>query len=103
RAELDARGEIAAHTPASNHFSQLTLDGQVRFPTFGTQRFRLEAHSVLTGGKAPPQRWAYLGGDGTIAMLHTLELGGDQLLFLDSRYEIPLSSIVLGQAGSPTL
>src|SRR6185295_2388942 len=38
-------------------FAQTTIDGALRFPTFGTQRYRLDAHMVFSGGTVPPQRW----------------------------------------------
>ena len=102
-ATLDAFEEVALHTPITSRFAQTTLDGTIAFPTFGTQRYRLDAHVVLTGGTAPPQRWAYLGGAGTMPLLHLLEQGGDQLVFLDSRYDVPLDRVTLPLAGSPTV
>src|SRR6185437_9745483 len=48
------------------------------FPTFATQHFAFHAHGVLTAGDtAPPQRFAYLGGAGTLPTLDVLSLGGD--------------------------
>lgn len=85
-------------------FSQTTVNGRVSFPTFGMQAFQLEAHAVVSsGGALPRQRWAYLGGPGTIPTLELLELGGDQLLYFDARYTAPLSMVSLPFVGSPTL
>jgi hypothetical protein len=103
RAAVAADEEIGLHSPTSRRFGQTTVDGFVLFPTFGTQHYRFDAHVVLTAGRAPPQRWAYLGGSGTIVMLELLEQGGDQLLFFDSRYEIPIDRIVLPYTGAPSL
>ena len=101
------RGEIERgfRAPAgTSAFTQLTLDGRIAFPTFGQQRLRVDAHAVTTsGGAVPMARWAYLGRSGTLPLLELLEQGGDELLFVDSRYEIPITAIVVQKVGSPTL
>ena len=100
-----ARVEVPFEAPADERFAQLTFDGTIAFPTFGVQRFRTDLHVVATvGDTAPPQRFAYLGGSGTLPVLEDpLTLGGDQLLHLDSRYEIPIRRIKLPFVGSPTV
>jgi hypothetical protein len=97
------RVEVPWETPGDVRFAQFTGDGTIRFPTFGLQRFRADVHLVATpGDTAPPQRFAYLGGSGTLPVIHDpLSLGGDQLLLVDSRYEIPISRINVPFAGSP--
>lgn len=99
-----ARLEVPWESPANERFAQITFDGRIQFPTFGLQRFRSDLHVVATvGDSAPPQRFAYLGGSGTLPVIEeTLSLGGDQLLHLDSRYEIPVARIKLPFVGSPT-
>jgi hypothetical protein len=83
-------------------FGQTTIDGTVTFPTFGLQTFRFDAHAVFTShGTTPRQRWAYLGGPGSLPTLDLLELGGDQLLYFDARYNIPITAIALPLVGSP--
>ena len=85
-------------------FAQTTFDGGIAFPTFGTQRLRFDAHAVLTTrGHTPLQRWAYLGGSGSIPTLDMLSLGGDQLAYLDGRYDIPIDRVRLPVAGSPVV
>jgi hypothetical protein len=103
RAAVSGDEEISVHSPTSRQFAQTTVDGTIGFPTFGMQRYRFDAHVVLTGGRAPPQRWAYLGGAGTIPLLDLLEQGGDQLLFFDSRYDIPINGIRFPLAGEPVV
>ncbi|MFL5575388.1 MAG: hypothetical protein ACJ79S_05405 [Gemmatimonadaceae bacterium] len=97
--------ELPARAVGDLRFVQATLDGTVGFPTFGSQRLDVLAHSVLTAGDtAPPQRFAYLGGeDGTIVTRHLLELGGDQLLYLEGLYSIPIQRLRLGVLGSPVV
>lgn len=83
-------------------FTQVTLDSRVTFPTFGAQSFAFIGHAVLTpGDSAPPQRFAYLGGSGTLATVDLLALGGDRLLFVQGDYTIPIERIQLPFLGSP--
>ena len=105
RAKLAAEGERSFRTPDStSSFTQLTLDGTIEFPTFRSQRLRIDAHGVATLGDSTPRaRYAYLGRAGTLPLLELLEQGGDRLLFVESRYEIPVSALVLPKVGSPTL
>jgi hypothetical protein len=51
----------------------------------------------------PRARYAYLGRGGTLPLLELLEQGGDQLLFVESRYQIPVARILLPKVGSPTI
>ena len=89
---------------SASTFGQTTIDGTVTFPTFGLQTFRFDAHAVFTShGTTPRQRWAYVGGPGTLPTLDLLELGGDQLLYFDARYNIPITTIALPLGGSPVL
>jgi hypothetical protein len=87
---------------STSQFIQLTLDGRVDFPTFGTQRLHVHAHGVATHGDTVPRaRYAYLGGTGTLRTLELLEQGGSALLYVENRYTIPLAvlHVPLGQKG----
>ncbi|MFL5638852.1 MAG: hypothetical protein ACJ78M_05735 [Gemmatimonadaceae bacterium] len=86
-------------------FTQVTLDGRLSFPTFATQTFAFKGHTVLTGGPgiAPAQRFAYLGGSGTLATVDQLALGGDRLLYVQGDYIIPINRIQLPYVGNPFL
>jgi hypothetical protein len=95
-----------AGVPASEarRFVQATFDGVISFPTFGLQSLRFEGHAVVTSrGTTPLQRWVFLGGSGTISTLNLLELGGDQLIYFDGRYSIPLERVQLPIVGSPVV
>ncbi|MDQ3995859.1 MAG: hypothetical protein M3303_02445 [Gemmatimonadota bacterium] len=102
-AMLGVEGAIDA--PQDGRFVQGTIDGRVTFPTFGTQSFQVETHVVLTagGGETPSQRYVGFGGSGTISTMETLEQRGDQLLFVDSRYHIPLARPRLPLVGAPVI
>ena len=97
-------GGGAPCTTVNQTFTQLTTDAKVTFPTFGFQTFSFRGHGVFTGSKeAPPQRFTYLGGAGTLATVDLLALGGDRLLYLEGDYLIPIRRIVLRFLGSPFL
>ena len=100
---LDARVEVPFQTVGGRRFTQATLDGAIGFPTFGTQRLDLDGHAVVTvGDTAPPQRFAYLGGeDGTIVTEDLLSLGGDQLLYVQGLYSVPVERVTIRFLGSP--
>ena len=99
----DALVEAPFDSPLDRRFVQGTLDFGISFPTFGLHTFAFEAHGLLTlGDTAPPQRFSYLGGSGTLPTFDLLEFGGDQLLFTESRYSIPIDRIIIPLLGSPT-
>lgn len=87
-------------------FVQITLDAATRFPTFGSQTFELAAHAVVTAagdGGTPRQRYAYLGGSGTIVTDDLLNVGGDQLFFVESQYTVPIERVTLPFIGVPAI
>ncbi|MBV9880884.1 MAG: hypothetical protein JO180_10340 [Gemmatirosa sp.] len=104
-AAATVRAEVPFGVPdGARRFVQFTGDGQIAFPTFRTQHFDAFAHFVgSSGGPVPSQRYAYVGGSGTIPTMGLLEQGGDELLWLESRYAIPVTAIRLPFAGSPTV
>jgi hypothetical protein len=99
RAELEQSFRTVTGT---RNFTQLTLDGRLGFPTFGTQSLHFRAHGVATAGDSVARaRYTYLGGSGTLPVLEQLELTGTEMLFLESRYLIPLDHVLLPLVGSP--
>ncbi|MEO7712714.1 MAG: hypothetical protein ABIV10_07340 [Gemmatimonadaceae bacterium] len=85
-------------------FSQVTFNGSVELPTFRTQVLKFNAHAVGTSRDAAPRaRYAYLGGSGTLRTLELLEQGGTSLIFVESRYLVPIDRITLPFVGSPML
>jgi hypothetical protein len=94
--------QFGTNRNSSGEFTQITIGSKVSFPTFGTQRFDFRGHAVITPGDiAPPQRFAYLGGAGTLATVDLLALGGDRLFYAEGEYSIPIDRIQLGVIGSP--
>lgn len=88
---------------ASPDFTQFTLNATVGFQTFGTQRFDFRGHGVFSSSDAslPPQRFAYLGGAGTLATVDLLALGGDRLFFANGEYSVPLEAVDLPLVRNP--
>lgn len=96
--------ETSLDTPDDSRFTQATVEALVGFPAFRNHTFSFEAHAVHTfGDTAPPQRFAYLGGSGTLPTFDLLEFGGDRLVFFESRYSIPIERIQLPIVGSPVI
>lgn len=103
QAHLDASVEVPVDAVGDAAFVQTTIDGKVVFPTFGTQRMEVESHAVVTSGDTPPpQRFAYLGGSGTLPTFDLLEFGGDQLMFVEGRYVVPIERVRIRILGVPT-
>jgi len=86
-------------------FTQGTFDARVMIPTFGAQTLTVRTHAIATASEtiAPPQRFAYLGGTGTLATVDLLALGGDHLLFFDADYVIPIERVQVPILGSAFL
>ena len=105
--QLTMRGtgrlEFAPSAVGGRTFTQLTLDGRIAFPLLRSVAFRLDWHGVATAGDAPRQRYAYLGGSGTLKTLDLLSQGGDQLLFIESQASLPLEQFRLPFVGPPTV
>jgi hypothetical protein len=90
--------------PRDERFTQATIDAGVRFATFAAQSFELHSHAVLTAGDiAPPQRFSYLGGSGTLPTFAVLQFGGEQLLFIESAYNIPITAVQVPLLGPPVV
>lgn len=99
-----ARVEQALDVTRGRRFTQLTLDAALSLPTNDEHLFVLLAHGVATAGGAgvPSQRYAYLGGDGTIPSRFLLAEGGTELAWAEARYTVPVR-IVRVPFGVPTL
>jgi len=99
--QVEVEQAFTGPSDAYDAFTQATGQVDIGFPTFGSQNFELTAHAVGTAGDAPPQRWAYLGGNGTLLTLDLLEMGGDELAYIESRYNIPIERVQIPFVGPP--
>lgn len=101
---LGAGIEHAPERWNSSKFTRWAAD--FRFETAGLWRDRvgLRAHHRGTLGDtpAPPQRWTHVGGPGTLPTLSMAAHRGDQLVFLESSYMIPVPFVDLPLLGTPT-
>lgn len=108
KGRFDVRVERSVDGPdlgvrGDGKFTQATLDAKATFPTFGMQTFAFRGHGVASWDGAPPQRYAYLGGAGTLATVDLLALGGDRLVFVEGEYRYPLVRPLLPFVGAPVL
>ena len=105
---LGADAEVVVDAPGGEHFTQTTIFARAAFPTFvtklGTQTFVFHTHMVLTAGDtAPPQRFAYIGGSGTLPTFDILSRGGDQMVFLEGLYNFPIETFHVPYLGTPII
>lgn len=61
------------------------------------------ARGTLGARPAPPQRWSFVGGAGTLPVLPLAQHRGDRLVLLTSDYTAPLGFVSLPLAGVPEL
>jgi hypothetical protein len=102
-AMLDLQLEAAGKSPLGGNFQQLTIGEGASIATFGDEHIEVGGHLVttFTNSATPIQRYAYVGGSGSLATVDLLGLGGDHLYFVDVLYVIPISKISLPLLGSP--
>ena len=95
--------EAAGKSPVGGNFQQLTLDEGLSLHTIADQHIQVGGHLVTTSTntRTPAQRFAYIGGSGSLATVDLLALGGDHLYFVDVLYVIPIAAIDLPFVGSP--
>ncbi|HVX38949.1 MAG TPA: hypothetical protein VHB25_05175 [Gemmatimonadaceae bacterium] len=88
----------------TRRFAQTTVDGYIAFPAFLTHTVRFDVHGVATSrGGTPAQRLVFLGGPGTLPTEPMLGRGGNELLFVDARYEIPIPQVTVPLLGTPSV
>lgn len=99
-----ARVERSLDVERGGGFTQLVADVALSFPTRDEHLFEFLAHGLgTTGGtRVPTQRYAYLGGSGTLPTLFLLSEGGTELVWGEARYTVPVR-IVAVPFGTPTL
>lgn len=97
---LNLEFEGAWHTPLGERFQQVTFHDDGKLRTIAGQQLQLTLHLVTsTGGMTPLQRYAYVGGSGTLATVDVLPLGGDHLYFADLLYVVPVPQVDLPVLG----
>ncbi|MFL5582967.1 MAG: hypothetical protein ACJ8AO_21580 [Gemmatimonadaceae bacterium] len=101
---VDLGTEVSLDAPSDRGFVQGVLDARVAFPAIRNHSIVVALRALATrSDSTPPQRYSYLGGSGTIPTRDLLSMGGDQLVHLDSRYNIPLTRPTLPYLGAPVI
>jgi len=100
---VDVLIEAAGKTPLGGNFQQLTIDEGASIKTVAGQHLDIRGHLVATATSSftPRQRYAYIGGSGSLATVDLLSAGGDHLYFLDALYAIPINDIEIPILGNP--
>ena len=86
-------------------FVQVTADGLWNMLALWNHTLAVRGHVMQSFGPeaAPPQRWTLLGGPGTLPTLEQGELRGDNVVFFESTYAVPLAFVALPVVGIPEL
>jgi hypothetical protein len=97
--------EIPFGSQNNGGWTQLVADVTGKLPTYTNQELTFRLHAIYTTGDsaAPPQRYGYLGGAGSVATLSLLGQGGDQLLFVEGDYGYTFEGIQIPYSTPPTL
>jgi hypothetical protein len=96
------QAEFPWAVPGDLSFTQFVLDLDAKFPTAHNQHLLFYAHALYTNGDtAPPQRYGYLGGSGSVVTLGLLTQGGDQLVFGEVDYRYTFDGIQIPFVSSP--
>jgi hypothetical protein len=98
---LDAQVERGLGAGAFG-FTQVVADGDTDVEALWGHRVEVRGHTRWAFDPAPPQRWSFVGGTGTLPTLPTADLRGDRLVFLGTRYLAPLP-VRVPLAGAPDL
>lgn len=108
--QLDADVEWAFPSPigfdwGEQEFVQAIVDGRWSMLAMWGHTLAVRAHAMQTFGPdpAPPQRWSHVGGPGTLPTLPQASLRGDNLVFVESTYAVPLRFLTLPVVGIPSL
>jgi hypothetical protein len=109
RTRFDGGVEYEAARPwrgGSFQFDRLRTDGRFAMAALANHSvaIRFMAQAPLSGDPLPRQRWSFVGGSATLNTLEVAEFYGDHVVFVDTRYIIPLPErIALPILGAPRL
>lgn len=100
---VDVLIEAASKSPVGGSFQQLTIDEGASINTVAGQHLDVRGHLVASSGSSatPSQRYAYLGGSGSLATVNLLDMGGDHLYFIDALYVVPINNVEIPLLGNP--
>ena len=86
-------------------FGQVTTDAAWTMGALWRHTLAIRGRAMLTFGPeaAPPQRWSMLGGPSTLPTFSPAALRGDNLVFLQTTYVIPVRPVTVPVLGMPEL
>jgi hypothetical protein len=86
-------------------FAQLSSTASWTTSLFGDHQMGITGYAItpLGGGQVPRQRWSVLGGPGTLPTFPAADQYGDNLLFGNFAYMIPVKLLRIPVAGYPNL
>jgi hypothetical protein len=86
-------------------FAQLVVQGRYEMAALWNHEITLRGRTQHTLGDspAPRQRWSFVGGANTLPTLPVAAQRGDQLVFLETAYDVPLRWLRVRYLGSPDL
>jgi len=103
------RGDVSVEWAPPNigdfQFTHLVSEARWTMPVLWDHALQLRGrtHQTLSDGPAPRQRWTLLGGPGTIPTMPIAAMRGDELVFLETTYDIPITRIRVPLLGTPDL
>ena len=104
RLDVDVQVEVPFASPGDLKFTQIVADIGARYEITPVQHLIGRFHSITTvGDTAPPQRYGYLGGAGSVLTLPLLGVGGDQLVFFEGDYRYTLDGIHIPYTTAPSI
>jgi hypothetical protein len=109
RTLFDGGAEYEAARPwrgGAFRFDRLRTDGRFAMAALANHSVavRFMAQAPVSGEPLPRQRWSFVGGSATLHTLEVAEFYGDHVVFVDTRYIIPLPErMALPILGAPRL
>ena len=104
RGRAVARVEQALAVSRGGRFTRAAVDVSLERGERDERQMAFFAHAAVTvGGRAPTQRYAYLGGGPTLPTLYLLEQGGTELVWSEARYTVPVPRVRLPVVGPPSV
>ena len=98
-------GEWAPGIGGDIEFAQFRSSARWSMRAIRDHYLEINGYAQLSIGSdpAPRQRWSFVGGSGTLPTFEMGSIRGDQVLFIESMYEIPVRLLQLPVVGIPTL
>ncbi|MDR0787510.1 MAG: hypothetical protein LBG44_06545 [Gemmatimonadota bacterium] len=97
--------EWAPSGPGDSEFLQFSSTASWTTAIFGRHRAGITGYALvpLGNGEVPRQRWSYVGGAGTVPTFAVAEQRGDNVLFGEAVYLIPVTPFRIRVLGVPSI